>query len=231
MNIAVLLAGGSGTRLKSEIPKQYIKVNNKMIITYTVDTLIQSLCVSKIIIVADVIYHKTILDEIANTSKIVGFARPGDNRQESIYNALVFARENIDEIDYVMIQDAARPGTSLELIEACYRGAVNHDGAMPALPMKDTVYLSETGKKVSELLDRSKIFAGQAPEVFDFQKYLKANEALLPDRIYSINGSTEVGILAGMDIAMIPGDENNFKITTENDLKRFEDIVLCRHGF
>ena len=92
--------------------------------------------------------------------------------------------------------------------------------------MKDTVYLCEDGNSVSGLLDRSKIYAGQSPEVFVFSKYLEANENLSPDIIFSINGSSEPAVLAGMDIAVIRGDEDNFKITTENDLKRFEEIEL-----
>ena len=83
---------------------------------------------------------------------------------------------------------------------------------------------------MSELLDRSRIFAGQAPEAYRFGRYLRANEALLPDRIRKINGSTEPAVLAGLDIAMIPGDEGNFKITTKADLKRFTEIVLQGDG-
>jgi 4-diphosphocytidyl-2-methyl-D-erithritol synthase len=95
---------------------------------------------------------------------------------------------------------------------------------MPTLPMKDTVYLSDDGSSVSKLLDRRKIFAGQAPELFLFKPYYMANTALLPNKIMRINGASEPAILAGMDITMIPGDEDNFKITTMADLNRFMDI-------
>lgn len=110
-------------------------------------------------------------------------------------------------------------------ISDCLKAAKGHDGALPVLPMKDTVYLSENGKMVSSLLDRGKIYAGQAPEAFVFGKYYEANRALLPDKILEINGSTEPAVMAGMDIAMIPGDERNFKITTAADLERFREIV------
>ena len=69
-----------------------------------------------------------------------------------------------------------------------------------------------------------KIFAGQAPELFLFGKYYRANQSLLPnDEILRINGSTEPAISAGMDVVMIPGDETNFKITTGADLRRFRE--------
>lgn len=96
---------------------------------------------------------------------------------------------------------------------------------MPVLPMKDTVYLSSNGQKVNSLLDRNHVFAGQAPELFLIGKYYAANQELLPDKILNVHGSTEPAILYGMDIVMIPGDENNFKITTIQDLEKFRRTV------
>ena len=133
--------------------------------------------------------------------------------------------EYADDTDYVFIHDAARPLLSAEIIADCLDGALDHDGAMPVLPMKDTVYYSRSGNVVDRLLDRSTIYAGQAPEVFLLGRYYEANRSLLPDRIWEINGSTEPAVLAGMDIAMIPGDEKNFKITTMADLERFRSII------
>lgn len=65
------------------------------------------------------------------------------------------------------------------------------------------------------------MYAGQAPEVFVLDKYIQANKLLLPDRILSINGSSEPAVMAGMNIALVNGDENNYKITTKADLERF----------
>ena len=92
--------------------------------------------------------------------------------------------------------------------------------------MNDTVYYSRSGQKVDELLNRNHIFAGQAPEAFWYEKYLKANEALLPDKILMIKGSSEVAIMAGLDVAMIPGDQRNFKVTTAEDMERARHIIM-----
>ncbi len=129
----------------------------------------------------------------------------------------------------MLIHDAARPLLTGRQISECLQGVVGHDGLMPVLPMKDTVYESrDGGHSVAGLLDRSAIYAGQAPEVFQIGMYYQAIQRLLPDQIRGINGSTEPAILAGMDIAMIPGDEGNFKITTQADLERFEKIIKER---
>ena len=110
---------------------------------------------------------------------------------------------------------------------ASCRSGMGYDGVLPVLPMKDTVYLSEDGKEISSLLDRKQIFAGQAPEAFRLGSYCRANQALMPDRILTINGSTEVAVMAGMKVHMIPGDERNFKITTAEDFQRFERLVTA----
>ena len=110
-------------------------------------------------------------------------------------------------------------------LSACLAAADGHEGVIPVLPMKDTVYGSTDGKTINALLDRTEIFAGQAPEVFRLGAYLDANRRLLPDRILEINGSTEPAVMAGMDMVMIPGDERNFKITTGGDLERFRRLV------
>lgn len=251
MNIAILLSGGTGSRLGSDIPKQYIEVNGKMIISYSLDTLCKHSEIDYLVVVVAEEWKDTVRKSV-KLDKIL-FAPPGQNRQLSIYNALEVIEKNIiikqqdsnfDNLSqrdssnsandfstesklptYVFIHDAARPNLTSEMITSYLAQVKGHDGLLPVLSMKDTVYYSEDGKKVTKLIDRSKIYAGQAPEVFNFQKYYAACKALLPDKILSINGSTEPAIIAGMDIAMVPGDENNYKITTRADLEKFENSV------
>lgn len=238
MNIALLLSGGVGSRLPSDVPKQYLRINGKMLITYSLETLINASVIDEIQIVAEDEWREFIMADAKkhgiSTDKIKGFSIPGYNRQSSILNGLqnilrgineVVDVENAGDQDNILIHDAARPMLTQDQINGCFTMLCEHDGVMPVLPMKDTVYFSEDGSRVSELLNREKLFAGQAPEVFNFKKYYQANMDLMSDRLHVINGSTEPAVLAGMDIAMIPGDENNFKITTQADLDRFCSIV------
>ncbi len=96
--------------------------------------------------------------------------------------------------------------------------------------MKDTVYSSADGKKITALLNRAEIYAGQAPEIFRLGAYYEACRKLLPERILHINGSTEPAVMAGLNVAMIPGDERNFKVTTKEDLERFRKIIQEEYG-
>lgn len=228
MNVALILSGGTGMRLGSDVPKQYLEVEGKPLISYCLETLSRHPKVDALQIVADLSWQDTIrnwLKAADPEKKFRGFSRPGANRQMSVWNGLESIRSYADDQGYVLIHDAARPLLSADQITDCLCRVAGHDGLMPVLPMKDTVYTSLDGKRVTALLDRSTVYAGQAPEVFRIGRYYEANRRLLPERILSINGSTEPAVLDGMDIIMSPGDERNFKITTKEDLERFRRIM------
>ena len=221
MGYGVILSGGVGTRLGLEVPKQYYKVNGKAILQYVIDTIENCGLIHGYVIVAAEEWRDDILAMTESGEKFLCFAPPGKNRQLSIYHGLLALNEIAEEDDLVLVQDAARPNTSEKLLLRCLQLDNSVDGAMPVLPMKDTVYVSHDGKRVDELLKREEIYAGQAPEAFRYGKYLRANEVLVPDEILQINGSTEPAVRAGMKIALIDGEESNFKITTSMDLERF----------
>ncbi len=229
MNVALVLSGGTGIRLGSDIPKQYIEVGGRPIILYCLQRLSDHGRIDGIQIVASPPWQGQVrkwLSEEGLDEKFKGFSAPGENRQLSILHGLQDIRGYADPSDYVLIHDAARPLLSEGMITACLDAAEGHDGVIPVLPMKDTVYFSTDGKTISSLLDRERVFAGQAPELFRLGSYCEANQRLLPDEILKIKGSTEPAVLAGMDIVMIPGDEGNIKITTKEDL----DYFLRRTG-
>ena len=253
---ALILSGGTGTRMGVETPKQYIEVNGRPVISYCMERLFAHESIDAVQIVADDMWRELILKCVdglcavqrdkdmgagmaqgtggmpsaGTVDKFRGFSAPGETRQLSILNGLEDIAKYASDADYVLVHDAARPLLSAALVADCLKAAASHDGAIPVLPMKDTVYFSEDRERITSLLERSRIFAGQAPEVFLLGKYMEANRALLPERILKINGSTEPAVMAGMDIAMIPGDEGNFKITTKADLERFRECVSTCGG-
>ncbi len=235
--MAIILSGGTGARLKSDIPKQYIKVNGRSIISYCLETFSKHEQIDSIYIVAAEKWRDYILEDAfaqnISMDKFISFVEPGETRQLSVYNAL----ELINDISenkvsgitasekLVMIHDAARPCVTTELITGIIEAYDGYDGVMPALPMKNTMYISKDGRSISTLLDRGTIFEGHTPELFKYAAYYEANKALLPDNIKMINGSSEVAVMASMKIAMIENDEDNFKITTATDLERFKNMI------
>ena len=231
MNIALILAGGTGARLGSDIPKQYMKVNGEMVISHCLAVFGMHPQVEAIQIVAHPQWHDEIRGAMPKDVRVKfrGFSKPGRNRQLSICSGLQDVMEYAAKTDVVIVHDAARPLVSEAMLSACIEACTVHDGALPVLPVKDTVYLGD-GSRITSLLDRNTVYAGQAPEAFVLGRYYEANRKLLPDKILQINGSTEPAVMAGMDIAMIPGEESNFKITTRADLERYEEIMRKQGG-
>lgn len=228
MNIALILSGGTGNRLGADIPKQYIEAGGRPVISYCIERMSCHNRIDAIQIAAAPEWRDKLSRWLAGADvnrKFRGYSAPGRNRQLSILNGLEDIRKYAAASDWVLVHDAARPFLSEQLVDECLDAAEGHEGVIPVLPMKDTVYYSENGHTVSSLLNRDAVYAGQAPELFQLGKYYEANRRLLPQQILKINGSTEPAVMAGMDIAMIPGDENNFKITTKADMDRFMELV------
>lgn len=231
MTAAILLSGGTGTRAGLKIPKQYIEVNGRMILSYSLQTILSCERISRIQIVAAEQWRGRIRVEMSRLSDNgqtveYAFSDPGETRQISAYHALLDLRAVLSRDDYVLIHDAARPFMSEDLLNRTLSAAVGHDGAIPVLPVTDTMYRSRDGKTLNGCLPRGEIYAGQAPEAFRFGPYLEANEALLPDRIRGINGSTEPALMAGLDMAILPGEPGNFKVTIAEDMDRVRQIIM-----
>lgn len=231
-NYVVFLSGGVGSRMKtySNCPKQYIEVNGKPIFLYSLMTIEKCKDIHGIVIVADERWHGVYEEEIeqSNITKVLGFAEPGKSRQGSILSGLRKLSEIAGKEDIVIIHDAARPMVSEKLLEECIMNNKNCDGIMPCIELKDTVYESYDGKNVSKLLDRRTLYAGQAPESFVFGKYYNAYLKYTEDELEKFSGSTQIATDNGMDICIIQGEENNFKITTIEDLEHFKYMVQKR---
>ena len=230
MNTAIILAGGIGTRVGNSMPKQFISVAGKPIIGYCLDTFNNHIDIDKIVIVANDCWHDLIKEYVENNSinKFFCFAQPGKTRQHSLFNGLVSAEQCTGDNDIVIIHDAARPLVSNELISECIQGAKEKDGAIPVIPVADTIYVSKQGKSIDGLLNRDELFAGQAPESFVFGKYLKIHREVSDEEISLCAGSSVIAVNHAMQIKLVKGDSMNFKITTKEDLASFEAIATER---
>lgn len=222
MNIALILSGGTGTRLGGDIPKQYIEVEGRPMIAYALDVFEQNGQIDRIQVVADGRWHGMVRACAGN--KLAGFSAPGENRQLSILNGLKDILGYAAPTDNVIIHDAARPMVKQDTITRIIEKLKTHEAVTPVLPVKDTVYICENGR-FTGTAKRESLAAGQAPEGFKAGRYYEAVKSLLPDDIMRITGSLEAALMAGMDAAAVEGDEGNFKVTTEDDLLRFRQVM------
>lgn len=227
-NIAIILSGGTGTRIGGNVPKQYLEVNGKAIIMYCVETIARMPEIDELVICLADEWESFVKGELekAGVTKKVIFSQPGEIRQLTIYNALkVLHEQGLADDAVVVIHDAARPLVSEALLRRCIEGCKEADGVLPVLPVKDTLYMSKDGNSISSLLKRSEIVAGQAPEAFRFGKYIAVHDQMSYEDILKISGSTEIAYKAGLNIKLVPGEELNFKITTTEDLDNLKHVL------
>lgn len=228
MNIAIVLSGGVGSRIKkTSTPKQYCLIEETPLINFCLMTFQKNENIDKIVIVADESWHEFIKKQIYdnNITKFILFAKAGRTRQHSIFNALKKLVNYASEDDVVIIHDAARPNVSNDLIDNCLDACIKGEASMPSLPVTDTIYRSKDGKIISEILERDELFAGQTPEAFKFLKYFNANKNLLDEEMSLIRGSSELAFKFDMSVTMVKGDSANYKITTDEDLEKFENFI------
>lgn len=229
MNIALILAGGTGTRMRSDgFPKQYVEVKGKPILIYTLEKFQACASVDKIVIVAHSQWESQIFSwaEAFGIDKLACVAPQGNTRQESVLNGLLACqRYQTSPEDVVLIHDAARPLVTPALITACAAEVETHDGCLPVIPVKDTIYYSLDSTSITDLTDRSTLFCGQSPEAFKLTPFLELNLHTPMEKLQQIRGCCELAFQNGFDICMIPGEEMNFKLTTIEDMDRLSNFL------
>lgn len=227
-NIAIILSGGVGTRMGANIPKQYIMVKNKPVIVYAIERFYQSKSIDAFIICLDDKWKDFVVEHLQplNMQCPVYFSTPGDTRQFTIFNALKKAFEiGCSEDDIVIIHDSVRPLVDKDVIDDCLLGCSNFDAAIATIDVKDTIYMSTSESCITEVPKRAHLHAGQTPEAFKLGKYYKIHEERSYDEIAAVTGGAEFAYRCGLKVYLSKGAEINFKLTTPEDLERFEQII------
>lgn len=216
----IICAGGIGERMGAGKPKQFIEIADGVsIIRKTVDAF-RSETVSRL---ADIIVVTAPEDFVQETDRLVNQDLPenarahviagGDQRQDSVRNALAFLSEQgLKDDDVVLIHDGARPFVTPEIIMNVAEAVLDHDAAIAAVPVKDTIRDSENGT-----LDRSRLYSVQTPQGFRFGLIRDAVEQACEDGFYGTDDGS-LAERAGVMPVIVPGSYSNIKITTPEDL-------------
>ena len=207
---AIIVAGGSGTRMKSSTPKQFLSLNGKPIIAHTINKFLQTDC--EIIVVLPPHHFKTFKENVlhhCNSQEMV-LAEGGATRFHSVKNGLNCIKPN----GLVAIHDAVRPLISTETIYNCFKTADNKGNAVASVALKDSIRKVESpDKNIAQ--NRSDYFLVQTPQTFDGDLLLKAYECDYKDHF---TDDASVFENAGHSIQLVEGDYKNIKITTPEDL-------------
>ena len=217
MNVAAILAGGSGVRMGGEIPKQFIEIRGKTIIEYTIDKFENHPEIDSIYLVC-IESHIEKLREIvekAGYKKVRKIMAGGRNRRESSCIAVNAVLEDYGPDDIILIQDGVRPNISAEIISENIRETSNNGACNTVVPAQDTIIVSEDGKTISDYPDRSKMFLGQTPQSFKLGIIKEAHDKFEMPEV--TDDCALVGRI-GRPVSLVMGDKKNIKITTPEDL-------------
>lgn len=216
----ILLAAGSGSRMNSDIPKQYMKLGDRMVINYSLDMFEEDEDISEIVIVAAHTDIGMVKDKIVNRygySKVSDVVAGGKERYESVYNGMCALKD----ADYVMIHDGARPFVSHDVIGRLKECVVESKACIPAVMSKDTIRISDDDGFVIMTPKRANVWNVQTPQVFEYRGLKQAFDEYM-SHLSEYPAVTDDAMIwelvAKKPVRIVGGDYNNIKITTPEDM-------------
>ena len=230
---AIILSGGSGKRFGADIPKQYIEVGEKTILSYTVEAFEKS-SVDEIMIVAAEDYTQ-LCWQIAKTTKVKAVITGGKERYDSVLHGLrhvMSAAGSECASDIVLIHDGARPLIRPETIDEIIRCTKSCGAAIAAAPCTDTIKIADEKGNIAGTTDRSRTWAAQTPQAFHLQEISQAYEAIIGRSVSNqdLKGITDDAMVYQMvyperPVRLVNAGTQNFKITAPEDLSRAELLL------
>ena len=229
MIYGVVLAGGTGTRMKNgPMPKQFIELGGVPTIILTIKRMLLVERFDVLIIAIHqswVEYLNDLIERFIDDSRIVVIPG-GTERLDSIANSVAeAAKRGVSHDDVIVLHDAVRPFVPIKVLEDSIDGALEHDAVVAAVPAVDTMLWIEEGTIVSDMPDRSKLYHGQAPDSFRLEVLKHSLETLTDEDRKIITGTAQICMLKGIKIHTILGDRNNIKLTTPEDLITAEGLL------
>lgn len=234
MNIAIVFAGGSGVRMGAGIPKQFLEINGKPVIIYTLQLFQYHEMIDKIYIsvLNDYIpYMGELVDEY-HLNKVSAIVPGGETAQDSIYNALKKAEEENPGDSIVLIHDGVRPFVSYDVISNNIYGVIENGNAITCTSCYETILLSEDGKAVNSIPCRKETFAAQAPQSFYLQDIIAAHDRVraLPTRYENMVDACTILKSQGLKVHMVEGNRGNMKVTTPEDVYVFRAVLQYKEN-
>lgn len=221
---AIILAGGRGSRMHSDVHKQYIKINEKPVLYYTLKVFEQS-PTDEIVIVCgrgEIEYCRKEIIEKYHINKVSAITEGGKERYNSVYEGL----KQIKDADYILIHDGARPFVTEDVICKNIEAVKIYHACITAVRSKDTIKIADEDGIVQYTPDRRNVWNVQTPQTFDANLIQKAYAQLMQ---FPVEGITDdamiVETLLKHPVKIVEGDYTNIKITTPEDLSMAQILV------
>lgn len=227
MTVALLTAAGTATRMHQDIPKQFIHVENKPVIIYTLEAFQRHPSIDAIIVVTLESWESVLwaYAKQFNISKLKWVVPGGGTGQESIKKGLDVLSEEISEEDTVIIHDGNRPLVSSEIISDSLATFSKHGNAVAVIPCTEVVFESNNGFSSHVSTNREKLFRTQTPHTYKLKDLLWAHKLAAEKHINGTAASCMLMKELGVESFFSKGSEENIKITTMDDLKIFKALL------
>lgn len=230
MNIALIIAGGRGMRMGQEIPKQFLTVNDKPVIAYTLEAFQKHPDIDVIAVVC-VEGWDSILSAYARQYKITKLKHiipGGDNGQSSIRNGVFELEKHYAPTDLVLIHDAIRPMVSQSIISGCIATAREHGSAIVTIPCQEAMLETDDQISTCSSYPREKLKRTQTPQGFPIGVIANAHRRALEKGITNSVASCTMMVELGETIYFCAGSEKNIKLTTPDDMEIFKALLSLR---
>lgn len=216
MNGVIIVAAGSGSRMKRDINKQFIKLNEKEIIVHTIEKFYRNSNIDDIVVVIKENEEDYFIKNIMNKNGFsnIKLAYGGNERQDSVYNGL---KKLNKDCDIVLVHDGARPFVNETIIENSIKKAKENNAVVVGVPVKDTIKVVDGDGNIVDTPNRSKLWSVQTPQAFKYKIITKAYEDAYNSNYYGTDDAMLVERI-GYNVKMIEGSYDNIKITTDEDL-------------
>ena len=219
---AVVPAGGTGTRMGGTVPKQFLELNGKPILYYTLKTLQDCGIISELILVVpEKEYDNACTDWLGKPEIVTKVVVGGEKRQDSVYNGFC---ELSPQTEIVLVHDGVRPFLSHQMIQESVDAAREYGAAITAIPVNDTIKRVDDSGLVSKTVDREGLWRVQTPQVFRYELLEEAFKKANSEKFYGTDEGTLIEHL-GKPVKVVEGSEQNIKITRPEDLRLSEIFI------
>lgn len=234
MNIAIIFAGGSGVRMGSGIPKQFLEVDGRPILVHTLRQFQYHRKIDKIYlsVLEDYIPYVQSLAEEHRITKLAGVMAGGKTAQDSIYIALQRAAAENPQDSIVLLHDGVRPFVSYDVISENIRSVKAYGNAITCTPCYETILLSKEGDYVDSVPYRKETFAAQAPQSFYLKDIIAYHDQIRATETGYENMVDACTIARSLGVAthMVQGNRGNIKVTTPEDVYMFRALLQYKEN-
>ena len=231
-NIALLIAGGAGARMHQNIPKQFLTVNERPVIVYTLGAFQQHPEIDEIAVVCIHGWEPVLLayaDQF-NITKLKYVVPGGENGQESLKNGVFELEKHYRDDDIVLIHDAIRPLVSAEIISNCIRVTQLYGNAVTVIPCAGAMLQTEDGITSDRSCSRDQLKRTQTPQGFRLGQICDLHRKALKMGITNSVASCTLMIQLGEQVHFSAGSEKNIKLTTVEDIDIFKALLIAKRS-